>query len=277
MSVLVRSLVVAALVAGCAWDAPPVEWQPPAPIASRSDSMVRYAARWMRGGSPEVVVETTPVAAEAARMPLPVSACPGSMVDTPAVRGTSWSVWWQIRPDSSAVLLAAARDAAGDIVKRIVVDSVDVALLGCARPRPAVVLDSINGYVHVSYYMVAPEGPGVFYAHLMNPLMPTFEAPVAIVYGERPVRVALGSRGDTVAVAYEDPNSEQGRIAMSVSLTAGHLFEQSARLIPVSTSSQSASAPQIVRLSGSELWVGWTESSASGSAFLLRRARLAPR
>jgi hypothetical protein len=97
------------------------------------------------------------------------------------------------------------------------------------------------------------------------------------VYGERPVRVALASRADTVALAYEDPNSEHGRIAMSLSLTAGHRFEQTARLIPVSTSSQSASAPQMVRLAGGEVWVGWTESSASGSAFLLRRARIISR
>jgi hypothetical protein len=276
MAALLRCLVLVVLGAGCAWDAPPVEWQSPAPIASRPDSMVRYAARWIGGGSPDVVVET-PVADTTVQAPLPMSACPGSIVETPTLRGHSWSAWWQVRRDSSAVLLAASRDSAGNIEKRIVVDSVDVALLGCARPAPAIMLDSINGYVHVSYYMVAPEGPGLFYAHLMNPAMPRFEAPLAIVYGERPVRVALGSRGDTVAVVYEDPNSEQGRIAMSISLTAGHLFEQSARLIPVSTSSQSASAPQVVRLSGTELWVGWTESSASGSAFLLRRARIVTR
>ena len=264
------------LVAGCAWDAPPVDWQVPAPIASRPDSMVRYAARWLGAGSSKVVVETR-VATSSVLLPLPAAACPGSMVDTPSLRGQSWSAWWQVRPDSSAILFAAARDTAGNIVKRVVVDSVDVALLGCSRPPPAVMLDSINGYVHVSYYMVAPEGPGLFYAHLMNPMQPQFETPTAIVYGERPVRVALGSRGDTVAVAYEDPNSAQGRIAMSMSLTAGHLFEQTARLIPVSTSSQSASAPQIVRLSGTELWVGWTESSASGSAFLLRRAKIVSR
>ena len=75
----------------------------------------------------------------------------------------------------------------------------------------------------------------------------------------------VASRGDTVAVAYEDPNSERGRIAHEhVARPAGHLFEQTARLIPVSTSSQHASAPQIVRLSGSQLWVGWTEVVAVG-------------
>ncbi len=36
-------------------------------------------------------------------------------------------------------------------------------------------------------------------------------------------------------------------------------------------------APQILRLSGAELWVGWREASQSGSAFLLRRARIVPR
>ncbi len=125
--------------------------------------------------------------------------------------------------------------------------------------------------------MVAPEGPGLFYVHLMDPKASAFEPPVAMVYGEKPVRVAIASAHDTVAVVYEDPNSEAGRIAMSMSFTAGHLWEQTARLIRVSTSSQHASTPQVVKLSGGELWLGWKEASQSGSAFLLRRARIVSR
>jgi hypothetical protein len=176
-----------------------------------------------------------------------------------------------------AGLMAEQRDSAGGSMKRIMVASVHAALLGCARPAPSIAVDSTNGYVHIGYYMVAPEGPGLFYSHLMDPRLGRFEQPIAIVYGEKPVRVAVASRADTVAVAFEDPNSDVGRIAMSMSLTSGHLFEQTARLIPVSTSSQQASAPQIVRLSGGQLWVGWTEASQSGSAFLLRRAQIVPR
>jgi hypothetical protein len=261
------------LITGCGWDAPPVEWETPAPIAAVADTAARYAARWTPGATPEVVVGP-PAAPPSGRSGAGAGECPGSRAVTPAVRGVRWSAWWQIRPDSSAVLRVASADDAGTPASQLVVDSIDVAQLGCARPAPAIAVDSVNGYVHVAYYMVGPEGPGVFYAHLM-PQMPTqFERPLAMVYGEKPVRVAVASRGDTVAVAYEDPNSELGRIAMSMSLTGGHLFDQTARIIPVSTSSQQASAPQIVRLSGQQVWVGWTEASQSGSAFLLRRAQI---
>jgi len=278
-SSVLRGLVASALVAGCSWDAPPVEWQVPTPIASGVDSAAQYAARWVPGATPEVVVSRgdTVSGAAAAAVPGSIRGCPGSWVSAPPVRGRQWSAWWEIRPDSSASLLSEERDSTGALLQRVVVDSVDMALLGCTRPAPAISVDSMNGYVHVAYYMVAPEGPGLFYSHLMDPRLRRFEPPMALVYGEKPVRVAVASRGDTVALAYEDPNSTLGRIALSMSLTSGHLFEQTARLIPVSTSSQQASAPQIVRLQGGQLWVGWTEGSQSGSAFLLRRARIVTR
>jgi hypothetical protein len=273
-----RVLVVCSMVVlvACSWDAPPVEWQSPAPIASDADSTVLYAARWTPTATPAVTVSQTPVTSRIDSLGTG-GACRASRVDAAPGRGGTWSTWWQVRQDSSAVLYAGLRDAAGGQVRSLIVDSLDRALSGCARPSAAITVDSVNGYVHVAYHLVAPEGPGLFYAHLMDPRATHFEVPLAVVYGERPVRVALASRADTVALAYEDPNSEHGRIAMSLSLTAGHRFEQTARLIPVSTSSQSASAPQMVRLAGGEVWVGWTESSASGSAFLLRRARIISR
>ena len=265
----------AVLLAGCTWDLPPVEWQAPSPIAAGVDSAAHYLARWTPGATPEVSVASGAVAPAVAGVDS--AACPGSWVSTPLVRGNRWSAWWHVRPDSSAVLMSARSDVAGVVVQRAVIDSVDRALLGCARPAPAIAMDSVNGYIHVGYFMVAPEGPGLFYAHLMPQYSRQFERPIAIVYGEKPVRVAVASRADSVVVAYEDPNSEHGRIALSMSLTAGHLFEQTARIIPVSTSSQEASAPQIVRLAGGQLWVGWTENSQSGSAFLLRRATIVSR
>jgi hypothetical protein len=275
MSVTPGILLCAALLAGCTWDAPPVEWQAPVPLAAGADTAPRYVARWTPGASPDVVVASGGTAAAASAAD--AAACPGSWVSASVVGGRRWSAFWQIRPDSSAALVAEARDPTGARQQRIVVDSVDRALLGCARPAPAIAVDSVNGYVHVSYYMVAPEGPGVFYAHLMNAQLSQFERPLAMVYGEKPVRVAIASRGDTVAVAYEDPNSEVGRIALSMSFTAGHLFEQTARIIPVSTGSQQATAPQIVRLAGGQLWIGWTAASQSGTAFLLRRAQIVAR
>lgn len=261
------------MLAGCGWDAPPVAWESPTPLLTRSDSATRYSAHWTPGApTAEVVVrgpEATPAVAGGPE-------CPGSRAVAARVAGREWSVWWQARPDSSATLIAARRDSLGAVQLQVVVDSVDRALLGCARPAPVIAVDSVNGYVHVAYFMVAPEGPGVFYAHLMPP-QTRFELPMAMVYGEKPADVAIASRGDTVVVAYEDPNSEHGRIALSLSLTAGHLFEQTARLVPVSTSSRQAFAPEVVRLSGGELWVGWTEESQAGSAYLLRRARIVSR
>jgi hypothetical protein len=279
MRISASILVATVCLAGCSWDAPPVQWAAPAPIASDVDTAARYEGRWAPGSSPEVRVARLERPDSTEGLPGPrrtVGACPGSWTESPLVRGSRWFTWWQVRADSSAALMAEQRDSAGTPLTRMVVDSVDRALLGCVRPAPSIAVDSVNGYVHIGYFMVAPEGPGVFYAHLMNATQ-RFEAPLAIVYGEKPVRIAVASRGDTVALTYEDPNSERGRIALSMSTTAGHLFSQTARLIPVSTSSQQASAPQIVRLSGGQLWVGWTESSQSGSAYLLRRAQIVAR
>lgn len=279
MSALPRIAIAAVLCSGCAWDAPPVEWQGPIPIASGVDTLARYGARWTPGATPEVQVATSagPDSVGVAALETVPGACPGSRVAAPLVRGSRWSSWWQIRADSSAGLMAEQRDSSGKTLQRLMVDSVDKAQLGCARPAPAITVDSVRGYVHIGYFMVAPEGPGLFYSHLMDPRLQRFEPPIAIVYGEKPVRVTVASRADTVVMAYEDPNSDLGRIAMSLSFTSGHLFEQTARLIPVSTSSQHASAPQIVRLSAGQLWVGWTEVSQSGSAFLLRRAQIVAR
>jgi hypothetical protein len=275
--IAIRTVFVVALgLAGCAWDAPPLEWQAPSPIAAQVDSTVRYRAVWTPGATPEVSIALLGSAATLGQQSGALE-CPGSRVTASAAGGSTWSAWWRVRADSSAVLLAARRDATGAQAQQWIVDSVDTALLGCARPAPSIIADSTNGYVHVSYFMVAPEGPGVFYAHLMDSRASHFEPALAMVYGEKPVRVAIASRADTVAVVYEDPNSERGRIAMSLSTTAGHLFEQTARLIPVSTSSQQASQPQIVRLAGGQVWVGWTEDSQSGNAFLLRRARIVSR
>ena len=270
-------LMAALLAAGCSWDAPPVEWEAsPTPLASAADTASRFAVRWSPGASKVEAAVVRPDSVGRGPESLD-GGCGATRVTTPLVRGRRWSAYWRIRPDSSAVLEVDGRDSVGALIQRIVVDSIDRARLGCARPAPAIAADSVNGYVHVSYFMVAPEGPGVFYAHLMDPRQKQFEVPMVMVYGEKPAQVAMATRGDTVAVVYEDPNSVAGRIAMSMSLTAGHLFEQTARLVPVSTSTRQATAPQIVRLDGGELWVGWTEESGGGSAFLLRRARIVTR
>ena len=59
------------------------------------------------------------------------------------------------------------------------VDTLDRGTRGCARPSPAISFDPAGGYVHVVYFLDAPEGPGVFFAHSMD-RGATLHSPVAI-------------------------------------------------------------------------------------------------
>jgi hypothetical protein len=215
-------------------------------------------------------------AAPIAEMPTPANSC--GLRRATDTRGITWAAWWRIRPDQSA-LLEVAQGVAGDTTRwarRWVVDTLDRATTGCERPAPAIAVDSRNGYVHVAYWSQAAEGPGLFYAHLMDPRASAFEPATALVYGEVPARVALASRGDTLAIAYEDPNSERGHIALHLSLTSGHLFEQVARIVRVNPGQQPASDPQVA-LGGGKVWVAWKETSPRGDAFVVRGARIVRR
>ncbi len=143
---------------------------------------------------------------------------------------------------------------------------------GCARPAPSVAVDKKYGYVHVAYALTGPEGPGVFYAHQMDPRS-QFEPPVAIIYGERIGDARVAVDGDVVAVAYEDPNSGLGRrkIGLAVSRTSGHLFED--RLTASGGISNARDPHVIVR--GRAVVVGWSETAAGADpVFRLRRARV---
>jgi len=164
----------------------------------------------------------------------------------------------------------------------IVVDSLDQGpgdaqaadrgAYGCARPAPSVAIDQKYGYVHVAYALTGPEGPGVFYAHQMDPRSP-FEPPVAILYGDRIGDARVAVDGDVVAVAYEDPNSGQGRrkIGLAVSRTSGHLFED--RLTASGGISNARDPHVLVR--GRAVVVGWSETATgSDPIFRLRRARV---
>ena len=94
----------------------------------------------------------------------------------------AWRDRW-VRPaaDSGAGGVSGAGDGGAATAWRgpIVVDSLDQGpgdaqaadrgAYGCARPAPSVVVDTTHGYVHVAYALTGPEGPGVFYAHQMDP------------------------------------------------------------------------------------------------------------
>ena len=196
------------------------------------------------------------------------------------------AVWWSRRTRGRVALLAAWRDTMPAIARLgawrgpIVVDSLDQGpgdaqaesrgATACSRAAPSVVVDDTYGYVHVGYAITGPEGPGVFYAHQMDPRA-AFEVPQAIVYGERLGAVRVAASGDVVAVAYDDPNGgERPRIGLAVSRTAGHVFED--RLI-ASSAIANARDPYVA-LRGRAIVVGWSEFPVGGGAptFLVRRA-----
>ena len=196
------------------------------------------------------------------------------------------AVWWSRRERGRVMLLAAWRDTLtaqarlGAWRGPIIVDSLDQGprdaqasargSAGCSRPAPSVVVDALHGYVHVGYALTGPEGPGVFYAHQMDPRA-AFETPQAIVYGDRLGAVRVAASGDVVALAYDDPNGgARPRIGLAISRTSGHVFED--RII-ASSAIAKASDPYIV-LRGRAIVVGWSEVPTNGGApgFRVRRA-----
>jgi hypothetical protein len=220
--------------------------------------------------------------------PVDVARCARSlrMVSAPG-RGRV-AVWWTRAARGRVWLMAAWRDSLpaegrlGDWRGPIAVDTLDQGpgdaqasdrgAYGCTRPAPSVTVDSTNGYVHVAYALTGPEGPGVFYAHQMDPRS-AFEPPVAVIYGDRLGSVRVAADGEVVAVAYEDPNSRaRPSIGVAVSRTAGHLFEER-RTASIGTSP--AHDPYVV-VRGRAVVVGWSDVAAPGAepTFRLRRARV---
>jgi hypothetical protein len=218
-------------------------------------------------------------------VPLDAARCARSLRQATAPGRGRVAVWWT-RVNSGRVHLAAAwRDTIaaerrlGAWRGPILVDTLDQGprdaqasergAYGCARPAPSLSVDTLNGYVHVAYALTGPEGPGVFYAHQMDPRA-AFEPPIAVLYGERLGEARVASHGDLVAVAYEDPNS-RGRViaAVAISRTAGHLFEE--RLM--ASGGTTARDPHVA-VRGKAVVVGWSDFASPDAepVFKLRRA-----
>ena len=181
-----------------------------------------------------------------------------------------YAVGWLRRADDSALLAAARSDDGGRTWRPpVAVDSLDRGRTGCTRPAPAVAADSASGYVHVAYFLEAPEGAGVFFAHSME-RGEMFHEPVPISYGTRPSAVSVAAWRDTVAVAYEDPNGERPRVGLALSRTMGHIFED--RLFVTGTS-MAATRPRVAVGAG-RLAVAWREGDTTGATGLrVRTAR----
>jgi hypothetical protein len=175
--------------------------------------------------------------------------------------GVAFASWFVVRSDSSVVLRVARSDDEGARwLPAVTADSTDVGRAGCARDAPFVQVDSLNGYVHVVYHLVAREGAGIFFAHSMDGGA-LFHEPVPIVYGDRPGAAAVASNGDTVVVAFEDPNSRLPRLGLALSFTQGHIFE---RRTAASDDTGEARTPRVAVLGG-RVAIAWTTSQRGGA------------
>jgi hypothetical protein len=152
-------------------------------------------------------------------LPQPVASdtlfCPGSFRVIATDSSNRFAVWWSSRASSRAQLMfAMTGDGGRTWSEATVVDGRDEGTRGCERPAPDIFTVSESEYVHVVYWIEPPGQPGVYFSHSMdNGHM--FHAPVAVSYGDKPSRATVAARGDTVAVAYEDPNSARPRVCGS--------------------------------------------------------------
>ena len=180
--------------------------------------------------------------------------------------GEWYAAWWSVRPDSTASIVVSRSPDGVAWLPPVSVDTADTSPAGCTRPPPAIAADA--GNVHVAYAMTAPEGPGIFASHSMDRGM-MFHAPVAVVYGERIGRTAIGARADFVAVAFEDPNSSVPRIGVAFSRTMAHGFDSREIVSPASTPARDpAVAVTLGRIAVS--WAVGREGDASARRILRR-------
>lgn len=179
----------------------------------------------------------------------------------------SYVTWWRVKADSSSSLMVSRAGTDGIWGKPVVADSSDHSVRGCGRSPPAIVADSVSGYVHLAYFLEPATGPGIFFAHSMDSGA-TFHAPVPIVFGRTQSRVSVAADGDRVAVAYEDPNAQQPLIGVALSKTMGHLFEFRVQATP----NNGRAMQPIVKVENDSLRLWWSEYSPNPSVSATRPA-----
>lgn len=200
------------------------------------------------------------IAWQPATWPAEPGLCGSSRRATPALDGEAFASWFAIRPDSSVILRVARSDDGGQTWNPgVTADSTDVGRAGCDRPAPFISADSLNAYVHVVYHLVGREGAGIFFTHTMD-RGGMFHAVVPIVYGDRPAAASIASHGDTIVVAFEDPNSRYPRLGLALSRSQGHLFEVRTA---ASDETGEARTPRVA-LRGNRIVVAWTASQRGG-------------
>lgn len=189
------------------------------------------------------------------------SLCVATRRATRALAGEAYASWFTVQADSSVLLRVARSDDAGlSWNAAVTADAMDRGRAGCARPAPYIAADSLNGYVHLVYFLDAAEGAGLFFTHTME-RGALFHEPVPIVYGDRPSVATVASRGDTVVVAYEDPNSRMPRLGLALSRLQGHIFEYR---LAASDETGEARTP-LVAFRGTRLAVAWTATQRGGA------------
>lgn len=188
-----------------------------------------------------------------------------------------YAAWWEARPGGSSVLmLARSPDGGAHWETPLVADDRDAGGLGCRRPPPAMFADDLTEYLHVTYHIAPAGSAGIYFTHSMHApelgrsSQGVLHAPVPVAHGERPSRSAVAGRGDTVAVAFEDPNSQNGRILLSLSTGAGHVF---GAYEAVSPGGAVARSPRVV-LTGDSVRVDWTEHAGGRLRAASRTGRL---
>ncbi|MEY4609569.1 MAG: hypothetical protein RL625_1786 [Gemmatimonadota bacterium] len=244
----------------------PVEW---AKTTRYADGALADTLRLGFGadGAPVFAAEWTPPS-----WPEEPGQCLASRRAGRTVTDTAYASWFTVRADSSVLLRAARSDDGGRSWQpAVTADSVDVGRAGCARPVPFLAVDSLNGYLHLTYHLVAREGAGLFFTHVMDTGM-LFHEPVPIVYGDRPSVTAVASRGDTVVVVYEDPNSRVPRLGIAVSRLQGHIFEGR---MPASDEVGESRRP-LVALRGDRVVIAWDATERGGRVprVMLREGRI---
>ena len=191
---------------------------------------------------------------------VPRGACPGSL-RTVKSGPNVYGAWWEIRDDSSSVLMVGRSIDQGATWKiSQPADTLDRARTGCARPAPAIAADNSTNYVDVAYFLVSKEGPGVFFTHSMDAQTlgtgdGIFHSPVPVAYGDRPSEVSVAAKGDKLVVAYEEPNGELNTVGLALSQTMGHIFEQR---VTISQPALSARNPTVA-IRGDSVTVQWRE------------------
>ena len=96
-----------------------------------------------------------------------------------------------------------------------------------------------------------------------------WHSPVAVAFGADPARADVAADRDTVAVAYESPNANEGWIGLALSSSDGHLIDW--RIPEVSGRSVQVEAPRVAR-SHRLVVVAWV--TQRGSLVMSRRGTL---